>query len=83
MSEKKMAADALRAGVEYIVNDLQDTPFLFDLKDILREGIEKLGYTGLYFENGNEECSCHIDDIAPCNNNCLGCELVQIKEEDQ
>lgn len=40
------------------------------VRDILIRKLKALGCDGL----ASEECGCGIDDLAPCNGDCLGCQ---------
>lgn len=45
------------------------------VKDILLKQMKECGADGLY--NSNGECGCGIDDLVPCENWCLDCELAK------
>jgi len=78
--DRKVVADALRAGIEAIISN-EFLPYELNMVEVISEGVDILGFSGLYFENGNEICSCSLKDFMPCRNHRLNCELVYIKKE--
>ena len=42
-----------------------------NVHDIIQSHLQEIGAEGL--ANGDEECGCGIDDLAPCGEACMGC----------
>lgn len=42
-----------------------------NVHDIIQAHLKEIGAEGL--ANGDEECGCGIDDLAPCGEACMGC----------
>lgn len=42
-----------------------------NVHDIIQAHLKEIGAEGL--ANGDEECGCDIDDLAPCGEACMGC----------
>lgn len=42
-----------------------------NVHDIIQSHLKEIGAEGL--ANGDEECGCDINDLAPCGEACMGC----------
>lgn len=43
-----------------------------EIVDIVSQHLKGNDFDGLV--NTDNECGCGIDDLAPCNSNCMGCQ---------
>lgn len=43
-----------------------------EIRDIVKDWLEKNGYTGLFYDSG--ECACTAEDLMPCDCPCTDCE---------
>lgn len=65
--------DCEECGAEIDVDNHRDRTSTNGLPvaEILAAWLRAHGYTGLYAYG--HECGCTVEDLAPCDSNCLGC----------
>ena len=49
-----------------------------EIRDIVKDWLEKNGYGGLF--NGSGDCACATNDLMPCDYPCLDCEAGYVTE---
>jgi len=50
-----------------------------EVKQILKDYLKENGYDGLFYPG---ECACKIDDLCPCQSNCMDCQPGYFKDKE-